>query len=81
MTKEDLPAGVIPFGEVPGGDQICLGLKSRKVLRWKHDVEPDERTTGVANNITDFSQTLKPDPDDEPRSDLGIIEEDSWLDL
>jgi hypothetical protein len=40
--KDRMPSSIIPIGELPGGDQLCLGVKGDifgKVYIWDHENE------------------------------------------
>ena len=79
MTEDDLPPKVIPIGEAPGGDQICLDLESGIILFWKHDVEQSEAITAIASDITEFFASLEPYADRELIPNREIDEDGSWL--
>lgn len=81
MTKDGLPAGVVPIGEASGGDQIRIEKDSLKILFWKHDVNFDQAMSEVADGIGNFLVSLKPDIEPATRSMRKIIRKDSFLDF
>lgn len=81
-----MPPDLIAIGEAAGGDQICLSKISPKLFFWKHDVEFDTSTSEIADDITTFLDTLKPENNTilDPSSVIakyGIIEDKSFLDF
>lgn len=68
--KSRMPSEFIPIGEDPGGNRICLSLRSidfGKIYFWDHELEADtdigeipsdENLTLISDNFSDFIESL-----------------------
>ncbi len=77
--RDSLPPGVVPVGEAPGGNLVCVD-KSGVVLFWDHESPIDGKLWRVAAALDDFINTLTPDDDAVGPTD-GVVESESFLDF
>jgi hypothetical protein len=77
--KEQLPLSMVPFGEAPGGNLLCVD-KSCQVFLWDHESLEDEQPHRVATSLDNFVANLEADNAPIGSTD-GIIESQSFLDF
>jgi SMI1-KNR4 cell-wall len=77
--NEQLPQFVIPIGEAPGGNLLCVN-QSGSVLLWDHESPLDGKLWHVATSLESFIERLEPD-ESKLGSTEGIVESESFLDF
>ncbi|NOU63355.1 hypothetical protein GC096_04765 [Paenibacillus sp. LMG 31461] len=79
-----MPEKMIPFADITGGDQLCIGVTEDvwgKIYFWDHDQEhfdPSEEELWnnvylVANSFSEFILSFKIVEDENLPKDLGIV--------
>ncbi|CAN7745532.1 SMI1/KNR4 family protein [Paenibacillus sp. LjRoot56] len=79
-----MPESMIPFADISGGDQLCIGVTenvSGKIYFWDHDQEhfdPSEEELWnnvylVANTFSEFILSFQIVEDENLPKDLGIV--------
>ena len=66
MLSDQIPEGIIPFGDDGGGDYMCFDYRSvnsgerpaPSVVYWSHEVEPEKSIIFLANNFTGFLELM-----------------------
>ncbi len=75
----ELPPMIIPIGEAPGGNLICVD-KAGAVYLWDHESQRGEGLWRIASSIDAFIGRLEPN-NTELGSIDGIIKSESFLDF
>lgn len=61
--KDQLPDGVVPFGDEGGGDYVCFDYRSDasapRVIYWAHEFAPEDAIIPLASTFTEFLEKLK----------------------
>lgn len=71
MYKQQLPVGLIPVGELDGGNLLCLNRVTNGIYVWIHDEEG--RNTHLAqSSMYDFILSFRK-TEHEKNADLGIV--------
>ncbi|MBA2939567.1 SMI1/KNR4 family protein [Paenibacillus sp. CGMCC 1.16610] len=79
-----MPESMIPFADITGGDQLCIGVTEDvwgKIYFWDHDQEHFDPTEEelwnnvylVANSFSEFILSFQIVVDEDVRRDLGIV--------
>lgn len=75
----ELPSKLVPIGQAPGGNLICVNA-SGIVFLWDHESQMEGRAWRVASSLDQFLERLEPD-DSKSRTTHGIVESESFLDF
>ncbi len=60
--SDQLPSGVVPFADEPGGDFICFDFRTSatpSVVYWMHERNGDEAIAQLAPNFSAFLDQLR----------------------
>jgi len=76
---DELPPRLIPIGETPGGNLVCVD-GAGVVYLWDHESMRSEGLWRVASSVDDFLDRLEPDDSGIGNTD-GIVESESHLDF
>lgn len=60
--QDEVPPGVYPFADTPGGNVICFDYRHSeqpRIVHVEHELMPGENITLVANNFADFLKMLR----------------------
>lgn len=79
IYMDELPAGFVPIGEVPGGSLVCLDGEGR-VYVWDHESSRDQEPYLAAESADILLGRLKPDEDD-PDDSPSKAKPSSWIDF
>lgn len=75
----EVPAAMVPIGEAPGGNLVCVD-QDGAVYLWNHQSARDENLCRVAGNLDECLNRLEPD-DSELGDTSGIQDSESYLDF
>jgi hypothetical protein len=77
-----MPPGIVPIGEAPGGDQICLETRTGRILLWLHEARSEpEVCSEIAESFEQFVAKLQVLRKSEPSPRKEIVEGESFLDF
>lgn len=83
VFQEQLPSGLVAFGESAGGNLVCLEKSTERVMYWHHEAEFNEKSVfEISENFDSFLNALV--ADDVPptqRKTQAIIPGKSFLDF
>jgi cell wall assembly regulator SMI1 len=64
LRQDQLPKGIVPFGDDGGGDMICFDYRhtasNPPIVYWHHEREGDESVTFLAKSFSEFLEMLTP---------------------
>ena len=77
--RDELPPSLMPVGEAPGGNLICVNDEGA-VFLWDHESDRTEVVWTIARSLDEFVDNLEPSDAPIGTTD-GIIESESFLDF
>lgn len=58
-NQNTLPHDWIPFGELDGGDLLCIDIKTNHIYCWIHDLRYPTEFYCLAKSMSDFLSTIE----------------------
>lgn len=58
-NQDSLPYDIIPFGELDGGDLLCINIKTKHIYCWIHDLRYPTEFYFLAKDMSEFLSKIE----------------------